>query len=89
MPNLSDKLLEADVDYEVKMVEELWKLQEVLDTLPYSIRTLIEWQGEINGSIYNNWFLDTLEIVVNHETSLNTQDELKGIKLLIAEILAV
>nr|MDD3720802.1 hypothetical protein [Candidatus Gracilibacteria bacterium] len=89
MSGLSRALLEADVELEIRMMEELGNLRNVVDKLPYSVKALLEAQPKINGSIYYNGFLDTLGIVIEHETSLKTQEELKGIKALIDEIMAL
>lgn len=79
---LTKALLEADVEYKVKMVEELNTLKWVLYKLPYSIKELIR-DYPIDERIYQGQFLEILKIVVEHESSLQVQEELKWIKALI------
>lgn len=85
---LTRALLDADVSFEVEMVKELntLKWEWVLDKLPFSIKALIR-DYPIDGRIYQGDFLETLKIVIDHETSLQVQDELKNIKALIDEIM--
>lgn len=85
---LTSALLNADVSFKQSMTEELniLKSEWVLEKLPSSIRELIR-DYPIDGRIYQGQFLDTLQIAVEHETSLQVQEELIWIKALIDSIL--
>lgn len=89
MHSLSQALLYTDSDLEWKILSEIEKLKTISQDIPFSISNLLEEHSELSSEDYFNWFLDRFWDLLLTETSIDTNEALETIKVLVEQILIV
>ncbi|MDD2871042.1 MAG: hypothetical protein PHS49_03550 [Candidatus Gracilibacteria bacterium] len=89
MHSLSQALLYTDSDLEGKILSEIEKLKTISQDIPFSISNLLEEHSELSSEDYFNGFLDRFGDLLLTETSIDTNEALETIKVLVEQILIV
>lgn len=89
MHYLSQALLYTDSELEWKILSEIEKLKTISQDIPFSISNLLEEHSELSSEDYFNWFLDRFWDLLLTETSIDTNEALETIKVLVEQILIV